>query len=191
MDLTRHELLAKTGKWILLTSAAETAWDYVLAGEAEASPNYDMTKQWWAMIIAVDKGIGWGAAAFFRSAHYWPLAFAAALVYSAMSLDRAHKAESVVQRILSALVTGLLARSLYGMTNASLTGPHIDASFASTLRTVLVSVIAIALGWFGKSYGADLGPRSLDDMLRNCSPKISAKAVRRHCSCLCWCTAKP
>jgi hypothetical protein len=81
MNLTRRELLAKTDKWILLTSASETAWDYVLTGEAEASPNYDMTKQWWAMIIDVDKGTGWGAAAFLRSAHYWALAFAAALVY--------------------------------------------------------------------------------------------------------------
>jgi len=60
MDLTRRELLDKTVKWILLTGAAATAWDYVLAGKAEASPNYDMTKHWWAMVIDVDKCIGCG-----------------------------------------------------------------------------------------------------------------------------------
>jgi len=60
MDLTRRELLDKAVKWILLTGAAATAWDYVLAGRAEASPNYDMTKHWWAMIIDVDKCIGCG-----------------------------------------------------------------------------------------------------------------------------------
>ena len=60
MDLTRRDLFAKAGKWILLTSAATTAWDFVLAGNAEASPNYDMTKHWWAMIIDVDKCIGCG-----------------------------------------------------------------------------------------------------------------------------------
>jgi len=59
-DLTRRDLFAKAGKWILLTSAAATAWDFVLAGNAEASPNYDMTKHWWAMIIDVDKCIGCG-----------------------------------------------------------------------------------------------------------------------------------
>ena len=60
MEMTRRELLAKSGKFILLTSAAAAAWEYVLAGNAEASPNYDMTKHWWAMIIDVDKCIGCG-----------------------------------------------------------------------------------------------------------------------------------
>jgi tetrathionate reductase subunit B len=32
----------------------------VLAGKAEASPNYDMSKHWWAMLIDVDKCIGCG-----------------------------------------------------------------------------------------------------------------------------------
>jgi tetrathionate reductase subunit B len=31
-----------------------------LAGKAEASPNYDMSKHWWAMLIDVDKCIGCG-----------------------------------------------------------------------------------------------------------------------------------
>ena len=60
MEMTRRELLTKSGKFILLTSAAATAWEYVLAGNAEASPNYDMTKHWWAMIIDIEKCIGCG-----------------------------------------------------------------------------------------------------------------------------------
>ncbi len=60
MKMTRREMLAQSGKFILLTSAAATAFEYVLAGNAEASPNYDITKHWWAMIIDVDKCIGCG-----------------------------------------------------------------------------------------------------------------------------------
>src|SRR5690242_18880334 len=60
MEMTRRELLKKSGKYILLTSAAATAWEYVLSGRAEASPNYEMTKHWWAMVIDPEKCIGCG-----------------------------------------------------------------------------------------------------------------------------------
>ena len=60
MEMTRREMLAKSGKFILLTSAAATAFQYVLSGKSEDSPNYDITKHWWAMIIDVDKCIGCG-----------------------------------------------------------------------------------------------------------------------------------
>ena len=60
MEMTRRELLTKSGKFILLTSAAAAAWEFVLAGKAEASPNYDMTKHWWAMVIDIEKCIGCG-----------------------------------------------------------------------------------------------------------------------------------
>jgi Fe-S-cluster-containing dehydrogenase component len=60
MEMNRREMLANTGKYILLTGAAAVAWEHVLAGKAEASPNYDVTKHWWAMIIDVDKCIGCG-----------------------------------------------------------------------------------------------------------------------------------
>ncbi len=60
MDMTRRELLVKSGKFILLTSAAAIAWDHVLAGTPDASPNYDRTKHWWAMLIDPGKCIGCG-----------------------------------------------------------------------------------------------------------------------------------
>jgi tetrathionate reductase subunit B len=60
MEITRREMLRESGKFILLTAAAATAFEYVLTGKAEASPNYEITKHWWAMIIDVDKCIGCG-----------------------------------------------------------------------------------------------------------------------------------
>ena len=44
----------------MLTGAATLAWDYVIAGQPEESPNYDVTAHWWGMIIDVDKCIGCG-----------------------------------------------------------------------------------------------------------------------------------
>ena len=38
MEMTRRELLTKSGKFILLTSAAAAAWDYVLAGTPRRRP---------------------------------------------------------------------------------------------------------------------------------------------------------
>jgi Fe-S-cluster-containing dehydrogenase component len=46
--------------FITLTGAAAIAWEHVLAGAPEASPNYKMADHWWAMLIDVDKCIGCG-----------------------------------------------------------------------------------------------------------------------------------
>ncbi len=37
MEMTRRDLLKKSGKFILLTSAAAAAWEFVLEGKAEAA----------------------------------------------------------------------------------------------------------------------------------------------------------
>lgn len=60
MSMTRRDMLIKSTKAILLTGAAATAWEYVLAGNAEAAPNYRATEHWWAMILDIDKCIGCG-----------------------------------------------------------------------------------------------------------------------------------
>jgi tetrathionate reductase subunit B len=60
MTMTRREMLAQSGKFILLTSAAAAAFDYVLDGKAEAASTYDSTRHWWAMTIDVEKCIGCG-----------------------------------------------------------------------------------------------------------------------------------
>ena len=60
MSMTRRQMLIRSGKGILLTGAAAVAWDFVLSGRAEASPNYKVTQHWWAMLIDIDKCIGCG-----------------------------------------------------------------------------------------------------------------------------------
>jgi hypothetical protein len=72
---------------------------------------------------------------------YWPVALAATVAYGVV-LWTGRGGPSLVQRIPRALVAGIIACNLYG----------ISASFPSTLRTVLISLIAIALGWFGKRW---------------------------------------
>ena len=54
MNITRRRML-------VLLPAAAVAWKYVLAGTPEASPNYQMTEHWWAMLIDITKCIGCGS----------------------------------------------------------------------------------------------------------------------------------
>ena len=53
MTITRRQLL-------ILLPAAAVAWESVLAGTPEASPNYTMTEHWWGMLIDIPKCIGCG-----------------------------------------------------------------------------------------------------------------------------------
>ena len=46
--------------FIALTGAAVVAWDCVLAGTPESSPNYQATDHWWSMLIDITKCIGCG-----------------------------------------------------------------------------------------------------------------------------------
>ncbi len=51
--ITRRRLL-------YLLPAAAVAWDFVLAGTSEASPNYNVKEHWWAMLLDITKCIGCG-----------------------------------------------------------------------------------------------------------------------------------
>jgi hypothetical protein len=82
-----------------------------------------------------------GAIASLRLGHYWPPAVAAVLAYGVM-LWTGHKRPSLMQRIARALVAGPIACELYG----------IGASAPTTLRTLMISLIAIALGWCGRRW---------------------------------------
>ncbi len=53
MKMTRREVL-------ILLPAAAIAWDSVLAGTPESSPNYKMSEHWWGMLIDIPKCIGCG-----------------------------------------------------------------------------------------------------------------------------------
>jgi len=56
----RREFLERATHLLLLTGAAQLAFDAVVRGEPEAAPNYKTTDHWWAMAIDVDKCIGCG-----------------------------------------------------------------------------------------------------------------------------------
>ena len=54
MNITRRHFL-------ILLPAAAVAWDHVLAGGPESSPNYNMTQHWWGMLVDIEKCIGCGS----------------------------------------------------------------------------------------------------------------------------------
>jgi Fe-S-cluster-containing dehydrogenase component len=60
MDQDRRAFLTDTGRFIVLTGAAALAWDYVVAGQATSTPDYDVHAHWWGMLIDIDKCIGCG-----------------------------------------------------------------------------------------------------------------------------------
>ena len=49
MGIDRREFLTHTGKYLLLTSAAALAWDFLKVGTPEAAPNYTLQDHWWGL----------------------------------------------------------------------------------------------------------------------------------------------
>jgi Fe-S-cluster-containing dehydrogenase component len=47
-------------KLLMLLPAAAIAWEYVVAGTPEISPNYSRPEHWWGMLVDIDKCIGCG-----------------------------------------------------------------------------------------------------------------------------------
>ena len=60
MSMTRRDLLGQSVRYLFLTGAAATAWDYLHAGDAESAPNYKTTDHWWSMLLDVTVCIGCG-----------------------------------------------------------------------------------------------------------------------------------
>jgi len=60
MPMTRREFLGEGGKFLVLTAAASSALEFVLAGHPEAAPTYSTADHWWAMRIDIEKCIGCG-----------------------------------------------------------------------------------------------------------------------------------
>lgn len=60
MEADRREFLKRTGLLLVLSGAAAQSWDFLLAGEPEKAPSYNLLDHWWAMAISIDKCIGCG-----------------------------------------------------------------------------------------------------------------------------------
>ncbi|HEY3381952.1 MAG TPA: 4Fe-4S dicluster domain-containing protein [Vicinamibacterales bacterium] len=60
MNSDRRDFLLKTGKLLVLSSAAAAAWEAILAGRAETADNYKMSDHWWGMVIDIEACIGCG-----------------------------------------------------------------------------------------------------------------------------------
>ena len=60
MNADRREFLFKTGKLLVLTSAAAAAWEAVVAGRPETAPGYKTDAHWWAMAVDLEHCIGCG-----------------------------------------------------------------------------------------------------------------------------------
>src|SRR5205823_11705801 len=59
MDLSRRELLAAAGKFVVLSGAALEAFE-APSGALAANSKYNMAEHWWAMTIDIRKCIGCG-----------------------------------------------------------------------------------------------------------------------------------
>jgi len=56
----RREFLVRSTHLLLLTAAAELAFESVLRGEPDRAPNYETSAHWWGMAIDIEKCIGCG-----------------------------------------------------------------------------------------------------------------------------------
>jgi Fe-S-cluster-containing dehydrogenase component len=60
LDKERRDFLARSGKLLVLTAAASSALEYVLADRPEDAPGYEMLDHWWGMAIDIHECIGCG-----------------------------------------------------------------------------------------------------------------------------------
>ena len=93
-----------------------------------------------------------GGAVSARLDSYWILTIATGLAYGLMLAMQPRKTRTIFERVASAVVVALLVCSLFSILTTGLIGARFDPSWASVLRTVLITVFAIALGWAGKHW---------------------------------------
>jgi hypothetical protein len=86
----------------------------------------------------------------FKLGFAWPPAIAALLAYSLILGIKPVKTQPLLQRIPAAIIVALLVWAAYTVFGTALIAAHLGASVIPALRTILLSLIAIALGWFGR-----------------------------------------
>lgn len=60
MEMSRREMLAGTGKFLILTAVAAGALEACAAGAEDDAPAYRMADHWWGMLVDTGKCIGCG-----------------------------------------------------------------------------------------------------------------------------------
>jgi len=142
-------ILLIAGSFLLLPGPTSVAlWSVLALGAIWFGERQDKLTFWIHGVIYLLAA----AAVSFKLAVPWPPALAAVLAYGLMLWIASSKGEAMIQRLPMGVVAGLLVGSAYGTVNAGLARSHLDASFVATFGTVLISLIAIALGWFGKRW---------------------------------------
>ena len=76
-------------------------------------------------------------------------AIAAAIVYGVILGSRKLRVLAWTERIPRALIAALLCWILAGLASRALLHIHVEAALASTVRTLVLSIVAITLAWFG------------------------------------------
>ncbi|MGE3842642.1 MAG: 4Fe-4S dicluster domain-containing protein [Vicinamibacterales bacterium] len=60
MELHRREFIDRGLRVLVLSAPAAVAWDHLVAGAPEQSPNYRVEDHWWGFAIDIDRCIGCG-----------------------------------------------------------------------------------------------------------------------------------
>jgi Fe-S-cluster-containing dehydrogenase component len=60
MSMTRREMIARTGKYLILTAAAAEGLELMSAAAQGRAPRYEAARHWWGMTLDVEKCIGCG-----------------------------------------------------------------------------------------------------------------------------------
>jgi Fe-S-cluster-containing dehydrogenase component len=60
MSMTRREMIARTGKYLILTAAAAEGLELMSAAAQGRAPRYEAARHWWGMTLDVEECIGCG-----------------------------------------------------------------------------------------------------------------------------------
>jgi hypothetical protein len=148
-------LLALIGSRLLLTGLAlATLWSALALTIAWFG------ERWRKNVLCVHSAVYLAAAALASNLMSWSppaasgalLGMSSALLYILTVWNRAGKTPPWPERIPSAIAAALLCWSLVAVTTGSALASRLPASLNSTLRTVVISSLAIVLAWLGSRW---------------------------------------
>jgi hypothetical protein len=132
------------GSFILFPGLIAAAWWCILALVATFLGEHrdidTLSVHGMIYLLAATAGAGW-------SGDYWLPMLTAALAYYAMLWIGRKR-----HRIAATVAPAVLAGTTYGFAAAMLSGAQVDRNLASTLETLLISLMALVLGWMAKQW---------------------------------------